>query len=207
MNRHLVVFAKQPTLGAVKRRLAADVGAVAATAFHRRTLEALVRRLAGDPRWAARLATTPDAAVPAMMRRFPGLPVVPQGGGDLGARMERPLLPPPRGLPPGPAVIVGSDVPAIRRAHVARAFALLGRHDFVFGPAADGGYWLIGARRRPPVPPGLLAGVRWSTRHALDDSLAALPGGVSVGLLETLEDVDDGAALARIGRPADKPFG
>jgi hypothetical protein len=93
--------------------------------------------------------------------------------------------------------IIGSDIPAITRAHIARAFALLGRNDFVFGPARDGGYWLIGARRRPRLPPGLLAGVRWSTAHALDDSLATLPAGARVAFLEELEDVDDGAAYRR----------
>jgi hypothetical protein len=140
---------------------------------------------------------TPDRAVPETARRFPHLPVIGQGGGDLGARMARPLRPPPAGLPPGPVAIVGSDIPAIRPHHVAQAFAALGRHDFVFGPARDGGYWLIGARRRPRLPPGLLAGVRWSTGFALADSLATLPPGASAAMLEVLEDVDDGDAYAR----------
>lgn len=196
-QRHLVIFAKRPRLGAVKRRLAADIGAVPATAFHRITLEAMVRRLGGDPRWTTWLAVTPDAAVPEMARRFPALRVIGQGGDDLGARMARPLAPAPIGLPPGPVAIVGSDIPAIRPHHIAQAFAALGRHAYVFGPARDGGYWLIGARRRPRIPPGLLAGVRWSTGHALADSLATLPKGARVAYLEELEDVDDGAAYRR----------
>lgn len=196
-ERHLVIFAKAPRLGAVKRRLAADIGVVAATAFYRRTLNAMVRRLGADPRWATWLVVTPDAAVPEMARRWPALRVIGQGGGDLGARMARPLAPAPIGLPPGPVAIIGSDIPAITRAHIARAFALLGRNDFVFGPARDGGYWLIGTRRRPRLPPGLLAGVRWSTAHALADSLATLPAGAWVAFLEELEDVDDGATYRR----------
>jgi glycosyltransferase A (GT-A) superfamily protein (DUF2064 family) len=111
--------------------------------------------------------------------------------------MARPLAPAPIGLPPGPVAIVGSDIPAIRPHHIAQAFAALGRHAYVFGPARDGGYWLIGARRRPRIPPGLLAGVRWSTGHALADSLATLPKGARVAYLEELEDVDDGAAYRR----------
>ncbi|MGH6660397.1 MAG: DUF2064 domain-containing protein, partial [Rhodospirillales bacterium] len=71
----------------------------------------------------------------------------------------------------------------------------LGRADAVFGPAADGGYWLVGLRRRPRRL-RLFEGVRWSSEHALADTLANLGGRPHV-LLETLEDVDDGAAYQR----------
>jgi hypothetical protein len=97
----------------------------------------------------------------------------------------------------GPVVIVGSDIPDIAPAHIARAFAALGDHDFVFGPAADGGFWLVGARRRPAVPAGLFDGVRWSTPHALADTLAGLPKTARVAMIATLDDVDDGAAWQR----------
>ena len=61
-----------------------------------------------------------------------------------------------------------------RARHIAAAFRLLGRHDLVFGPAEDGGFWLVGARRRPRLPP-LFGQVRWSSPHALADTLADLP--------------------------------
>jgi glycosyltransferase A (GT-A) superfamily protein (DUF2064 family) len=67
----------------------------------------------------------------------------------------------------------------------------------VFGPAADGGYWLVGLRRRPRLPRGLFERVRWSSAHALADTRAGLPKDTSVALLETLEDVDDVSAYAR----------
>ncbi len=194
LQRHLVVLAKAPRLGTVKRRLAADIGHVRATAFYRRTLAALLRRLGCDRRWRLWLAVTPDAAVPAMRRWLPpGARALPQGPGDLGARMGRMF----EVLPSGPAVIVGADIPGMQRRHVARAFATLGAADAVFGPAADGGYWLVGARRRRPLP-HLFAGVRWSTAHALADTLANLPPGAGHALVDTLDDVDDGAALARV---------
>src|SRR3546814_16124850 len=78
-----------------------------------------------------------------------------------------------RVLPPGPAVIIGTDIPDIRPRHAAAAFRALGRHDAVFGPAADGGYWLVGLRRRPTIPRAF-DGVRWSTEHALADTRANL---------------------------------
>jgi len=190
--RHLVVFAKTPRLGAVKTRLAADIGTVAATAFYRRTLETVTRRLGGGCRcWRCWLAVTPDKDVGLLL--WPaGWTCIGQGPGDLGTRMMRPMAV----LPPGPVVIVGTDVPAIRPGHIVCAFAALGRHDAVFGPAEDGGYWLVGLRRRPRVP-DIFSGVRWSSRHALADTMANLPEGSSTAMLDTLADVDDGASYAR----------
>ena len=81
--------------------------------------------------------------------------------------------------------------------HVAAAFRLLGSHDVVFGPAEDGGFWLVGARRSPRLPP-LFGRVRWSGPYALADTLAGLPRRVSVGFADPLEDVDDGEAYRRL---------
>ena len=119
-----------------------------------------------------------------------------QGPGDLGKRMARALAAPP----PGPAVLVGGDIPAIRPAHIAEAFRRLGACDAVFGPAADGGYWLAGFSRRKhggKLAARAFAGVRWSTAHALADTLANLRGSRIAPMLPVLEDVDHGAALAR----------
>ena len=95
-------------------------------------------------------------------------------------------------LPPGPVVIVGSDIPALRAAHVAQAFMLLGRADAVLGPALDGGYWLIGLKRSPRVL-APFAGVRWSSADALADTLVHLDG-KRVALAPTLRDVDTSEA-------------
>ncbi len=190
-------MAKAPRLGAVKRRLGADIGAVAARWFYLRSLGGLLERVGRDRRWRCWLALTPDRFA-AQAGPWPaGIPRLAQGSGDLGRRMARPL----RLLPPGPVAIVGSDIPGLEARHVARAFAALKGHDLVFGPAEDGGFWLVGARRRPP-PPDLFRGVRWSTPHALADTLANVASGVSVALLETLGDVDTGADLARWRRRA-----
>ncbi|MEX0922094.1 MAG: TIGR04282 family arsenosugar biosynthesis glycosyltransferase [Rhodovibrionaceae bacterium] len=190
MNRWLVVMARAPQLGQGKRRLAAEIGDLAAWRFARLNVDALLRRLAPDPRWRTLVAVTPDRAA---TRGVPGweIPLLPQGGGDLGMRMGRIF----QALPPGPAVIVGSDVPGIGRAQVARAFAALGKHDWALGPSPDGGYWLIGAKRSPVLRLPF-AGVRWSTQHARADTLANLEAqGARVALLEELADVDTAADL------------
>ena len=193
LENHLVVMARAPRLGTVKRRLAHDLGAVAALRFYRSHTGDLLRRLSPDPRWRLWLAVTPDSAA----RDGRGLwpfdgTLVAQGGGDLGRRMGRLF----EDLPPGPLVMVGSDIPGIRRDHIAAAFRVLGRNDWVFGPAADGGYWLVGARRRPRLQTPF-AGVRWSSADTLADTLATLKG-QRVALVETLRDVDSGADLKAI---------
>lgn len=185
--KHLVVFVKAPRLGRVKTRLARDIGAVAARAFYRRTTRTILSELQGAGRWRPWLAIDPDAAVNARRLWPPDWRRIGQGPGDLGERMGRMM----RDLPKGPVVIVGSDVPDIRARHVEHAFRSLGDHDAVFGPSADGGYWLVGLRRSPSVP-DIFRDVRWSTEFALADTRAHL-GSRRVALLETLEDIDNGA--------------
>lgn len=194
-RQHLVIYAKAPLLGAVKTRLAHDVGAAVALRFYERTLRTLIARVAREAPWRCWLAVSPDGFARDARRRWRWLPrdlaVIGQGRGDLGQRMARSFAL----LPPGPAVLIGSDIPDIARAHIAAAFAALGRHDAVFGPAEDGGYWLVGQRRLHPMP-RLFRGVRWSSRHALADTLANLAPGETHARIATLADVDDGAAFA-----------
>lgn len=196
MPRSVILFVRAPRLGAVKRRLGRDVGPLPAWRFYRTAAGRVLRHLTRDPRWACRLAVTPDrfrtprAAWPGLGR----FSRVPQGHGDLGLRMARALV----DAPPGPRVLVGSDIPEIDASAVDRAFAALGLADAVFGPAPDGGFWLIGLSGRRPLPRlRPLAGIRWSSPHALADTRAALPTGWTVALLDPLEDVDDGASYRR----------
>lgn len=188
-----MLFARAPQLGVGKRRLAREAGDLAALRFERVMLGLLARRLGRDRRWHLRLAVTPDRAV-ARKRLWPrGAMIRPQGTGDLGVRMRRAL----KSCPPGPVVLIGADIPAVRAHHIAEAFRLLGRYDLVFGPAADGGFWLVGARRVLSLPP-LFGRVRWSGPHALADVLGNLPRRVSVGFAARLDDVDGAAALRRL---------
>ncbi len=182
------LFARAPMVGAVKRRLAADIGDMAAWRFYRDTTRDVLRRIAADPRWRTSLSVTPDRFAAAGRFWPAGVERLPQGPGDLGRRMARGL----KRFPDRPAVIVGSDIPALSADHIAAAFAALRRHDMVFGPAADGGYWLVGARR-PGRLGRLFENVRWSSPHALKDTLAGLKPGRRVAFLEMLEDVDNGA--------------
>ena len=191
MTAGLVVFAKAPLPGRVKSRLAAGIGEPAALAFYRRTLAEVLARLDGGGPWRARLAVTPDEAAGDGDLWPTATPRVPQGSGDVGDRMGRFLA---RATPEHPVVIVGSDIPDLAAAHVDRAFRALERHGLVLGPAADGGYWSIGASAPPPA--AIFDGVRWSTGHARADTLRNAAG-LAVALVDELDDVDDLDAYGR----------
>jgi uncharacterized protein len=192
-HRTLVLFVRAPQLGTGKRRLAGEIGDIAAVRFERAMIALLLRRLAKNGRWRLRIAVTPDKACRSARHWYRGVGAVGQGAGDLGIRMRRAL----ETCPPGPAVLVGADIPALDARHVAAAFRLLGSHDLMFGPAEDGGFWLVGARHPRRLPP-LFEQVRWSGPDALADTLAGLPRRIKVGYADRLEDVDDGDAYRRL---------
>ncbi|MEO0911890.1 MAG: TIGR04282 family arsenosugar biosynthesis glycosyltransferase [Pseudomonadota bacterium] len=183
---------KEPRPGRVKTRLGRDIGHIPAAWWFRHQVRKLLRRLGSSPKWQTILAVTPDR--PGLESRvWPGhIRRMPQGTGDLGDRMARVF----RTALPGPVVIIGADIPGITQRDIDQAFQALGRADAVFGPAPDGGYWLIGlARHGAPVPAGLFRGTRWSTEHALSDTIASLPKHTRIARIATLADVDTGADL------------
>ncbi len=189
-------MAKAPVAGLAKTRLAKEIGVARAVGFARVSARAAMVRLASDSRWETSISVAPDAAVQAriwpagLRRRFP------QGQGDLGQRMQR-IMDLAR---PGPVIIIGTDIPSVQRGHIAAAFRRLASADAVLGPAGDGGYWLVGLRRRPRIlrPFGR---VRWSSSEALADTLRNLCGH-SVAFAAELTDVDDAESLQRNHRLA-----
>jgi len=77
-----------------------------------------------------------------------------------------------------------SDQPGL-----AGSSAQLGPSDAVFGPATDGGYWLVGMKRLRPPPSTVFNDVRWSSPHALSDTVKGL-GDHRIGYCARLRDVD-----------------
>ena len=181
---------KEPVAGRVKTRLARDVGVANATAFYRRASAATIARLAAAPHWETVLAPADptQGRVPVWPKH---LRRVLQVRADLGTRMQRLL----EVGPPGPVIVVGSDIPGIAPVHIRKAFRLLGRHDAVLAPAEDGGFWLVGYRRsrRLPCP---FAGVRWSSSQTLADTCVNLSRW-RVARADTLSDVDTATDLQR----------
>ena len=212
-------MAKHPVPGRVKTRLAAALGADAACALYRAFVLDLAERLAALPYAVTWAYTPPDAPFPELL---PGAGCRPQRGRDLGERLtgaigeefaagpgpvvaigaDAPHIPAAAlaeelAAGPAPVLAIGADAPHIPAAALAEgAAALTHGADVVLGPAADGGYYLIGLRG--PAP-GLFAGIAWGTAGVLEATLArAAAAGLAVHLLSPSFDVDQVADLSRL---------
>jgi hypothetical protein len=203
-----------PRPGAVKTRLTPFLSAAEAAAFHRALLIdslALLQEAAGAAGARAIVSWSEpwDAAAaggdPGLAARVAGLESLPQPRGDLGRRLAGTLR---RLLSGGggPVVVFGSDSPTLPSARLAEAFARLrGGAAAVIGPADDGGFYLIGARRWAA---GMLDGVAWGTGSAGGDARRALErAGLPVALLPAWYDLDRPADLARLWRDLRAPGG
>jgi uncharacterized protein len=189
-------MARYPAPGRVKTRLARALGAELACRLYGAFVLDLADRLRRLPyrvTWAYEPAEAPFADL------VPGDRSRPQEGRDLGERMACAVAAEFRDGP-GPVLVIGADVPHVSAAALSEAVTALRRDaDVVLGPAADGGYYLIGVTA--PAPP-LFDGLPWGTSRVLDATLARAR---SVGLRSSLlapgfdvdveEDLDRLAAL------------
>jgi rSAM/selenodomain-associated transferase 1 len=190
----LGMFAKLWQPGQVKTRLAATLGPARAAAVQRLFLLTLAARFAGvaDERV---LVFAPASAEPAFRAVVAGAwRLAPQAEGDLGARMRRffddNLARAQR------VVLIGSDSPDLPAEHLKEAFGSLESRDVVLGPAADGGYYLVGAARR--VPP-IFDDIAWSTPEVWAQTMARLQAdGTSWHKLPPWYDVDTQEGLAAL---------
>ena len=181
----LVVMAKAPQGENVKTRLRGLMPDHERLALYASLLEGTVERLADVPDVDTYISFTPESARGYFLSF--GLPVFPQEGVDLGHRMHVALK---TVLANGyeSAALVGSDIPELTAGTVTGGLALLRESDVVFGPARDGGYYLVALKK----PAGeVFKGIRWSTPHALEDSVRRAEGlGLRVALAEELYDID-----------------
>ncbi|MFD2718788.1 TIGR04282 family arsenosugar biosynthesis glycosyltransferase [Hymenobacter monticola] len=194
---HLLIFAREPVLGRVKTRLAADIGPEAALAVYRELLGLTAAAVAAAQVPATVwLAEAPASAAQATQPRpeWPGLPWRVQPVAEsLGERMQHAFA---EAFAAGAArvVIIGTDCPGLTPELLHAAFEALQHHEVVVGPADDGGYYLLGLRE---LQPALFANKNWSTASVLPDTLADTTRlGLRVAQLPVLHDVDSGRDLA-----------
>lgn len=199
----MILFAREPLPGRVKTRLAAAIGDQAAVELYRAMLRDMLetsRKLTDVESvvfWDCEEQSLPLLAeiYRCSSRR--------QISGDLGQRMQAAFV---EMFADGfeSCCIIGSDTPDLPHEYIQDAYQLLEEQqaDAVFGPSADGGYYLLGLKR---LFPQLFCGIDWSTSHVLRQSLAAAgSAGATAGLLpewydiDTPEDLD--AFIKRFGR-------
>jgi rSAM/selenodomain-associated transferase 1 len=181
----LLVMAKEPVPGRVKTRLTPPYLPVKAARIAESMLSDTLHAVAAAParRRVLVLAGRPGRWLPR------GFEVIPQRGGGLDERLANAFAD-----AGGPSVLIGMDTPQVTPGMLADAARRLDRGDAVFGPAADGGFWLLGLREPDP---GRLLGVPMSRPDTGRHQLARLRG-LRVATVGTLIDVDTAADAARV---------
>ena len=215
-------MARWPAPGRCKRRLAASCGSAqrAAAIQARLTAHTLQVALAAADVSGAQLRLAVDGLGPGALRRWqrslqgqgdwpPGKPpqLRPQGGGNLGCRMQRQLH---QGFVSGVerVVLIGTDLPGLESRDLCTALAWLQADPLVLGPAADGGYWLIGMNSAGYARAGarLMSGLVWGGPEVLADTLArAAALELPTQLLRQQRDLDDRSDLEAWWRPGGEP--
>ena len=187
-GRQVGIFVKEPLPGQVKTRLSPPLTGNEAAAFYRVAQKETIHRLTTGP-WAVTLVFAGARAY--FQERFPQLPLLAQGEGDLGQRLQSAFSVLQKSEIP--TVMIGSDSPDLPLSLVEAAFAALTEVDAVVAPAADGGYVLIGGRRSLPQ---LFAGIPWSSAEVLACTRRrAVESGLSWRELPAWEDVDNFSSL------------
>jgi uncharacterized protein len=189
----LVVFARRPTPGEVKTRLAVAIGAERAADLYAAFIRDLVVRLRDAP-FAVRWSIAPPLADFASRFGIAPEECREQEGTDLGARMLGTFVAMQReGF--SSCAIVGSDVPQLPLGRIEEGLTALDAADLVLGPAVDGGYYLVAMR----APHDVFTGVPWSSPVVLERTLErAAVLGLRVHLLEPDFDVDTAEDLDRL---------
>ena len=194
----IAIMAKAPVPGLAKTRLIPVLGASGAARLQRRLTRttlacALEARLGAVTIWCA-----PDShhRFFRALRQTTGVDLLVQSGGDLGERMHTAFR---FHCARGPLLVVGTDCPVLRPAHLrAAARALIAGDDAVFYPAEDGGYVLVGLRAPQPT---LFADMAWSTSTVMSATRSrARAQGLRLREFETLWDIDLPEQLERLER-------
>ena len=178
----LIVFVKNIKLGKVKTRLAKTIGDENAFKIYKALVE-ITEKATQNLRVDNRIYFS-DIIVNS---KWQGSKKYVQVGGDLGERMKNAFK---TGFEDGyqRIVLIGSDLPTISDKIITNAFKELEENSVVFGPAEDGGYYLIGLTKLYGT---IFTNKPWSKDNLLKITLAELQSNkINVSLIETLNDID-----------------
>lgn len=189
-KNRLVLFTRYPEAGKTKTRLIPYLGAEQAADLQRQMTEYIVATTRPlSARGTLSMEVHYSGGSLKQMQSWLGtvLTYRSQSGGDLGCRLQRAFA---QGFEAQVErmVVIGSDCPDVGAHHLEQAFHHLGHHDLVLGPAADGGYYLVGLSRKCA---DLFRGIAWGTEQVFAQTVAiAHRLNLSLTTLETLRDVD-----------------
>ena len=196
MNQALILFTRVPLAGKTKTRLQQALTPDQCA----RAQKAFLRDLTGNCRgpWDMLVFYGGEGPVSVLQQLLPEQKVFyPQEGSGLGEKMDR-AIQKTLALGYDRCVLVGSDLPELRRDRIGAAFDALDRADIVLGPTPDGGYYLIGCKA--PCPK-LFAGQRYGGSTVLENTQkAARAAGLGTEKIPGLSDVDEPRDLEALAR-------
>ena len=200
--QRLLVFARLPEMGKVKTRLADAIGAERALAVYEAMLRDLIAGI-GESTAETEIeflwAPTSSANGATLRAAFGPHATAMQTGAGLGDRLAMALSERFFFHRTEKIVAIGVDDPALGRELVDHAFALLESCEYVVGPAADGGYYLIGCRATA-FDPEVFLGIDWGTAAVLPETLQKIAAMQrTVAVLPERYDIDTAAELSRFG--------
>jgi rSAM/selenodomain-associated transferase 1 len=188
-KREVILFVKLPEKGKVKSRLAQHMHEDLVLRLYENMVMDTIDMLKKG-RFPFRICFTPaDASDKIAKWLGHEHPSFPQTGDDLGDRMEGAFVRVFAGVV-HEALLIGSDIPGLTTEVIEEAFDALLRNDAVIGPADDGGYYLIGFRKRS-FEPGIFHDMVWSTGTVFRETMDKLhDASLKVHVLPELTDVD-----------------
>lgn len=183
MNKELIiVFVKNIKLGKVKTRLAKTIGAQGAFEVYKELVK--ITELATENIKTDKRIYFSDVVIDSKWKNdYKAI----QEGKNLGERMKNAFI---KGFEDGyeRIVLIGSDLPDIDSEHIEKGLESLKHNDVVFGPAIDGGYYLVGMTK---MYHSIFNNKPWSESHLLEVTLKELDKEkTSYTLLEALNDID-----------------
>lgn len=193
------LMVKQPQLGMVKTRLAADVGEATALAVYRGLIENVCQNCLPEESDNYRLGcfVTPGSRLDDFRRGFNQFAFyAPQYGCSLGQKMLHASYRMLKARHTDRCLLIGADIPQLSREHIRHAFSELDECDIVWGPTNDGGYYLVGLKKTTPAI--FDDSIVWGTSEVLAQSLAiADKHKMRYKLLDRLDDLDGASDLER----------
>lgn len=200
----IIVFTKPAVPGDVKTRLVPPLTPAEAAELHLVALDDVIAAARTARSGVLQLHVAGGTPLDAQLgRRYPELEILPQAGGDLGARLAAAFQ---TAFESGHqrVLIVGSDHPTLPPVYFERGLALLESNDVVIGPSRDGGYYLVGIRKQAwPEASIIFRSIPWSTARVLETSLQrARAAGLELASTPEWYDVDRPEDLERLARDA-----
>jgi uncharacterized protein len=193
----VIVFARAPRAGTTKTRLIPALGAAGAALLYAGLLARTLQQVTTLQQVSRFVYVDEPSALAELGSRvtFPAWQLEVQQGATLGARMAHALATTLQNH--ARVILLGSDIVDIETDDLAQALqALADGADVVLGPAADGGYWLIGLTR--PQPQLFTAEIPWGSARVCADTVAKLDAtGLSWSALRTRHDIDCPADLTQ----------